>query len=131
MCGSNPHWCASRACETRACARAQTGATPLMCAASEGCLGSVRSLVAAGGAVDAENNDGKTALQAAAADGRMDLCNLLLEAGADVNHRDKVRSCQLKAAQLMHTRSGARWQLATGRACWQRCMRRAHCWCSP
>ena len=63
--------------------------TPLRVAVERGELDIVKMLIAKGAKVDAlDMRDNSTALQVAAADDRRDLCEALLDAGADVNAVD-------------------------------------------
>ena len=63
--------------------------TPVRVAVERGELDIVKMLIAKGAKVDAlDVRDGSTALQEAAANNRRDLCQVLLDAGADVNRVD-------------------------------------------
>jgi ankyrin repeat protein len=74
--------------------RAHTeGETPLLAAARSGSVAAVRSLIARGADINAaENFQKSTALMAAAAEGHLDVVDLLLEAGADPDRQGHVTS---------------------------------------
>lgn len=55
----------------------------------EGRAAEIVSALAGSGRLDAADAEGRTALHAAAVAGRLDLCEMLLQAGADVRARDK------------------------------------------
>ncbi len=67
------------------------GETPLTVATSIGNLLSMRLLVAAGCNVNAQANDGATALMAAVSMGFLDCAKLLVESRADVQIKSKVK----------------------------------------
>ena len=63
--------------------RVDSGATPLIIAATSGNDNAVNALLKAGANVNAKDNDGMTALMFAASFGRTETMNILIEAGAD------------------------------------------------
>ncbi len=77
----------------------------LFCAAKENDTKTLSLLLAAGVKADTMNRDGATALQEAAACGNTECVNVLLAAGADVNHRDDCdgRTPLVRAIQNGHT----------------------------
>ena len=66
-----------------------SGLTPLIEAASHGNVDAVKSLLAAGANVNAEDKYGRSALNDASDGGYTEIVKLLLAAGADVNHVTK------------------------------------------
>lgn len=68
----------------------QNGTTILMVAASRGLIPFVRELISRGADIQAEDNDNWTALLNAAKNGHFDILQLLIEHGADYEHRDMV-----------------------------------------
>ncbi len=76
--------------------------TPLQRAASAGNLEAVREALKSG-ALEATNNEGRTALMLAASNGKTEVTKLLVESGASLQARDKSQSTALHlAAQNNH-----------------------------
>jgi uncharacterized protein len=84
-----------------------TGATPLHVAARAGELAEVERLVAAGGAVEAQNRIGYTPLMEAAREGHTDVLTRLLAAGADPVHRGNTLGMGMTALHLAADRDRA------------------------
>lgn len=61
-----------------------------MVASSRGLIPIVRELISRGADIQAEDNDNWTALLNAAKSGHFDILQLLIEHGADYEHRDMV-----------------------------------------
>lgn len=69
-----------------------------MVAASRGLITFVRELISRGADIQAEDNDNWTALLNAAKSGHFDILQLLIEHGADYEHRDMVSCFILSSA---------------------------------
>ena len=74
------------------------GGTPLMAASESGHLWCIRTLLAAGAAVNQSTDYGKTALYFAAVRGQPEAVTLLLAGGADVDHCSRAHKTALWAA---------------------------------
>ena len=70
-------------------------------AASKGDIDTVRTLLAKGADVNAEDNDGNTALMASAKNGHTNIVQVLLKQGADVNAKTKSGETALMIAKKM------------------------------
>lgn len=66
------------------------GQTPLHIAAANGDAAAVRKILAGGGAIDARDGSGATALLAATHANRIEAAKALIDAGADVNAKDNI-----------------------------------------
>lgn len=62
-----------------------------MVASARGSIAFVRELISRGADIQAEDNDNWTSLLNAAKNGHFDILQLLIEHGADYEHRDMVR----------------------------------------
>ena len=74
-----------------ACARAQSGRTPLHEAAESGALDCLDLLIRSGAEMSAGDEDGGTPLHLAAAEGELDCMELLMDYGAPVNATMEAR----------------------------------------
>jgi ankyrin repeat protein len=79
------------------------GLTPLLFAAREGRVASVRVLLDSGADINLVSPDRHTPLIVALSSGHFDVAGLLIERGADVNMEDKVGQTALYAAVDAHT----------------------------
>ena len=79
------------------------GLTPLLFAARDGKVDSVRTLLDAHADINIVDPDRHTALVLALSNGQFDVAGLLIERGADVNMEDKVGQTALYAAVDGHT----------------------------
>ena len=79
------------------------GLTPLLFAARDGKVASVKVLLDAGADINLVDPDRHTPLILALSNGQFDVAGLLIERGADVNMEDKVGQTALYAAVDSHT----------------------------
>ena len=79
------------------------GLTPLLFAARDGKVASVKVLLDAGADINIVDPDRHTSLILALTNGQLDVAALLIERGADVNMEDKVGQTALYAAVDVHT----------------------------
>jgi hypothetical protein len=79
--------------------RADSGATPMITAATFGRTDVVEALVKAGAGIDLKDNDGSTALHCAAFFCHPDMVRILLANGADKNLRNKAGATPLDSVQ--------------------------------
>lgn len=100
-------------------AKHEEGGTALIFAAAEGHAGTVLALLNKGATVHAINNDGFTALNAAAGVGltgeeRIDIVQLLLDNGAEVNAKDDFGETTLMRAAIADRPDTVRFLLDNG-----------------
>jgi ankyrin repeat protein len=90
------------------------GWVPLHCAADAGSVVMIEKLLAHGADINAETNDGHTALSLAAKRGYIEAANLLIENGANVNYPGSKRRYPLIAAATEGKRSMVEFLLKAG-----------------
>jgi serine/threonine-protein phosphatase 6 regulatory ankyrin repeat subunit B len=93
--------------------KSDSGSTPILVAAGNGCGDVVKALIAAGANVNAKASDGGTALIAASSD-HPDLVSILIAAGANINAQDDHGVSALETAAMNGQPLAAQALLAAG-----------------